>query len=98
MQALFFADERGAMMSKYDEFDLDIRKNADTVNDAGDARSGLECATWSICVDLTISVVLSQCCTDGCTDACTTPSRAVQEPAIRLCPHAIAIVANACRR
>ena len=35
MQALFFADERGAMMSKYDEFDLDIRKNADTVNDAG---------------------------------------------------------------
>ena len=43
MQALFFADERGAMMSKYDEFDLDIRKNADTVNDAGDARSGLEC-------------------------------------------------------
>ena len=32
-------------MSKYDEFDLDIRKNADTVNDAGDARSGLECAT-----------------------------------------------------
>lgn len=48
MQALFFADERGAMMSKYDEFDLDIRKNADTVNDAGDARSGLECATWSI--------------------------------------------------
>ena len=50
MQALFFADERGAMMSKYDEFDLDIRKNADTVNDAGDARSGLECATWSICV------------------------------------------------
>ena len=73
MQALFFADERGAMMSKYDEFDLDIRKNADTVNDAGDARSGLECATWSICVDLTISVVLSQCCTtpsQGCTGTC----------------------------
>ena len=66
MQALFFADERGAMMSKYDEFDLDIRKNADTVNDAGDARSGLECATWSICVDLTISVVLSQGCTGTC--------------------------------
>ena len=63
------------------------------MNDAGDARSGLECATWSICVDLTISVVLSQCCTDGCTDACTTPSQGCTGPAIRLCPHAIAIVA-----
>ena len=98
MQALFFADERGAKMSKYDEFDLDIRKNADTVNDAGDARSGLECATWSICVDLTISVVLSQCCTDGCTDACTTPSQGCTGTCDQTLSACHSYCGNACRR
>ena len=80
-------------MSKYDEFDLDIRKNADTVNDAGDARSGLECATWSICVDLTISVFCLSAVLMAAQMRVLRRVRAVQEPAIRLCPHAIAIVA-----
>lgn len=80
-------------MSKYDEFDLDIRKNADTVNDAGDARSGLECATWSICVDLRFLWFCLSAVLMAAQMRVLRRVRAVQEPAIRLCPHAIAIVA-----
>lgn len=97
MQALFFADERGAMMSKYDEFDLDIRKNADTVNDAGDARSGLECATWSICVDLTISVL----CLSAVLMAAqmrTTPSQGCTGTCDQTLSACHSYCGNACRR
>ena len=61
MQALFFADERGAMMSKYDEFDLDIRKNADTVNDAGDALSLIHIFRIDICVSFDPTPARSTC-------------------------------------
>ena len=80
-------------MSKYDEFDLDIRKHADTVNDAG-----VQGPVWNVPRGVSVWILrFLWFCLSAVLMAAQMRVlrrvRAVQEPAIRLCPHAIAIVA-----
>lgn len=61
-------------MAKYDDFDLDIRNDNPVEPEYIPTTSDLLCAyTLSVCVDLTVSIIASECCNK--TAACGTPSQ-----------------------